>query len=95
MMMKKKIPWFDMIGFYLVLPIMSGGLAWIFYIMWQEGDGWAYLVHMLFWCSTILLLCSSVGVFVVRLIKGIWMVILKVLHETWDEMVDSMTEAQK
>jgi len=92
--MKKKIPWFDMFGFYLLLPAMSGGLAYMSFVIWQEGDGWAYFAHIFFWCFTILLLCSSIGVFVVNLVREISVVIPKAIRETWDEMVDSMIEAQ-
>lgn len=93
--MNRKIPWIDMIGFYLLLPVLSVMTGWISLSIYREKGGIGFLLVCLFFCGfTCFLLYSSVGIFFVRLMDGMGKAIENAFRKTWDMMVDTMIEAQ-
>lgn len=93
--MKRKIPWIDMIGFYLLLPVLSVMIGWMTHVIYlEEGKTGFLCIGLFFYGFTWFLLCSSIGVFVIRLGGKMRKAIRNTFHETWDEMVDMMIKAQ-
>lgn len=93
--MKRKIPWIDMIYFYLLLPVLSvmvGRTCHKIYL--KEGKIGFLCIGLLFYGFAWFLLHSSIGVFVTKLMGKMEKAIGDAFRETWDWMVDLTIEAR-